>query len=439
MKTVMQYREDIKALMKKAADVNAACVAENRDPAEAELTFQNEIMDTVKEYQTIIQTKERQDKMQATLEQPEDRLTKPAPENKGHGITIKDKEKFSSFGEQISAVISAGRPNGHIDPRLFNSATGLNETTPSEGGFLVQQDFSSTLFEEMIETGMLAPKCRRVTISGNSNGIKLNGVDETSRESTLYGGIQVYPKAEAAAATASKPKFREIELNLKKTMGLCYLTEELMQDSVALESWIRPAFVSAFGFKIDDYIIRGTGAGQPLGILNSGALVSVGKETGQAKETLLAENVINMYSRMFAGSLNSAEWYINQNLIPQLFTMSIAVGTGGVPVYLPPGNTLNNAPGGSLFGRPVNPIEHCSTLGTQGDIIFADFSKGYILAEKGGVRSETSIHVQFLYDEEVIKFVIRLDGQTLRASALVPYKGGSGSTQSHFIVLDSRT
>jgi len=439
MKTITQLKEEVKSLMAASSKIDATCVAENRSPNDSELQVKNDILDQVQALRNELDVREREERMMVVLGKPAETLTKPAPDNKGHGITIKDKEKFGSFGEQISAVISAGRPNGHIDPRLFNAATGLNETTPSEGGFLVQQDFSSTLFEEMIETGMLAPKCRRVTISGNSNGIKLNGVDETSRESTLYGGIQVYPKAEAAAATASKPKFREIELNLKKTMGLCYLTEELMQDSVALESWIRPAFVSAFGFKIDDYIIRGTGAGQPLGILNSGALVSVGKETGQAKETLLAENVINMYSRMFAGSLNSAEWYINQNLIPQLFTMSIAVGTGGVPVYLPPGNTLNNAPGGSLFGRPVNPIEHCSTLGTQGDIIFADFSKGYILAEKGGVRSETSIHVQFLYDEEVIKFVIRLDGQTLRASALVPYKGGSGSTQSHFIVLDSRT
>ena len=436
MKTVMQYREDIKALMKKAADVDAACVAENRDPVEAELTFQNEIMDTVKEYQTIIQTKERRDKMQATLEQPEDRLTKPAPENKGHSITIKDKEKFSSFGEQMMAVMTAGRPGGHADPRLFN-ASGLNETTPSDGGFLVQNDFSTEMLHEVLETGILASRCKRMQISGNSNSIKINGVDETSRASTRYGGIVGYWKDEAQAATASKPKFRQIELNLKKLVGLCYATDELLDDASALESVIRSGFVSEFGFLLDDAIINGTGAGQPLGILNSGCVVSVEKATGQAKETVIFENIIAMYSRLFAASRPNAVWLINQNVEPQLFSMTLSAGTSGVPVYMPAGG-ISGQPYGTLFGLPVLPIEQAATLGTQGDVILADLTNGYILAEKGGIKSDMSIHVQFIYDESVFRFVLRIDGQPVRATALTPYKGGSGSTQSHFITLDTR-
>jgi len=37
-----------------------------------------------------------------------------------------------------------------------------------------------------------------------------------------------------------------------------------------------------------------------------------------------------------------------------------------------------------------------------------------------------------------LRFVLRMDGQPWRASALTPYKGGATATQSHFIVLDSR-
>jgi HK97 family phage major capsid protein len=70
-------------------------------------------------------------------------------------------------------------------------------------------------------------------------------------------------------------------------------------------------------------------------LLNSGCLVSVGKETGQAAATVVAENVVKMYSRMFAQSRPNAVWLINQNIEPQLFTMSLAVGTGGVPIYMP--------------------------------------------------------------------------------------------------------
>jgi HK97 family phage major capsid protein len=143
-----------------------------------------------------------------------------------------------------------------------------------------------------------------------------------------------------------------------------------------------------------------------------------------------------MYSRIFAQSRPNAVWLINQNVEPQLFTMSLAVGTGGVPVYMPAGG-LSGAPYGTLFGRPVIPIEQCATLGTVGDIIFADLN-GYILAEKGGLQSDMSIHVRFIYDEQVFRFVMRLDGQPVRATALTPYKGGASYTQSHFVALETR-
>jgi HK97 family phage major capsid protein len=273
-------------------------------------------------------------------------------------------------------------------------------------------------------------------ISGNSNSMKINGVDETSRASTRYGGIVGYWKDEAALKTSSKPKFRQIELNLKKLIGLCYATDELLADAVALESFIREAFPSEFGFLLDDAIINGTGAGQPLGILNAGCLVSVAKEAGQKAASVVAENVINMYSRLFAASRPNAVWLINQNIEPQLFTMSLAVGTGGIPIYMPAGG-LSGQPYATLFGRPVIAIEQAATLGTVGDIILADMG-GYILAEKGGIQADISIHVQFLYDESVFRFVLRVDGQPVRASALTPYKGGASYTQSHFIALATR-
>jgi HK97 family phage major capsid protein len=277
-----------------------------------------------------------------------------------------------------------------------------------------------------------------MTISGNANSMKINGVDETSRASTRSGGIVGYWKAEAAAGVATKPKFREIELNLKKLIGLCYATDELLADAAALEAFIRQAFVAEFGFLLDDAIINGTGAGQPLGILNSGCLVSVAKEAGQTAATVIAENIMNMRSRLFASSRANSVWLINQNIEPQLHSMSLSVGTGGVPVYMPAGG-LSNLPYDTLYGRPVLPIEQCATLGTVGDIILADLTNGYILADKGGIQSDVSIHVQFLYDESVFRFIMRVDGQPVRASALTPYKGGASYTQSHFVALATRS
>jgi HK97 family phage major capsid protein len=443
MKTISQYKEDIKNLMAKIAEFDAQAVNENRDLTAAELQIKNEMLDTVDDLTKIVETLERQERVQQHLDNPEDSVTTPmaASRNTGSSVLVGDdraaRERFASFGEQMAAVMRAGVPGGSVDPRLFNAATGASESVPSDGGFLVQQDFSAEILQETFETGILVSRCRKIPISGTANSIKINGIDETSRASSRYGGIIGYWADEAEEKTASKPKFRKIELTLKKLVGLCYATDELLEDAAALEGVIRSGFVAEFGFLLDDAIFNGTGAGQPLGILNAGCLVTVSKEAGQAADTVVAENVVKMRSRLFASSRANSVWLVNQNVEPQLHTMSLAVGTGGVPVYMPAGG-LSGQPFDTLYGRPVLPIEHAATLGDLGDIVLADFTNGYILAEKGGIKSDMSIHVRFVYDESVFRFVLRVDGQPVRASALTPFKGGANFTQSHFITLEAR-
>src|SRR3990172_4915606 len=106
---------------------------------------------------------------------------------------------------------------------------------------------------------------------------------------------------------------------------------------------------------------------------------------------------MNMWARLFGQSRANAIWLYNQDIEPQLYQMSLAVGTGGLPVYLPP-NGLAGASFGTLFGRPALASEHCQTLGTTGDIVLGDFSQ-YLLGTRGTLETATSIHVRFVYDE----------------------------------------
>ena len=361
--------------------------------------------------------------------EPEDRSAekpevKPTP--------AKDNEKrFSSFGEQLMAAYRAAMPGGKVDERLSTrAASGLNETTPSDGGFLVQQDFVTELLKRTYETGILASKVKKIPISTNANGMKINAIDEDSRANgSRWGGVQTYWEGEADELTASKPKFRQMELSLKKLTGLCYATDELLQDAAALEAVIRQAFAEEFGFKIDDAILSGSGEGEPLGILNSGAIVTVAKEASQT-ETITVENLIKMWNRLWSRSRANAVWYINQELEPYLYTLKI----GDKPVYIPAGG-LSEKPYGTLFGRPVVPIEQCSAAGEVGDIILADIGQ-YLLIDKGGIKSASSIHVRFLYDENVFRFIYRVDGKPIWTKPLTPYKGSA--TVSPFVTLAKR-
>lgn len=214
---------------------------------------------------------------------------------------------FSTFGEQLISIRRAGTPGGIRDPRLDRvaeerAATGLNEATPSDGGFLVQTDFSNKIMRNVWEYPV--PKLiRKFQVSGNSNGLKINGFDETSRaDGSRSGGVQSYWTGEAGEYNGSKPKYRQIELKLNKLTGLCYATDEVMEDATALEDTVNIAFVDEFGFKISDAIVNGSGAGMPLGVVNAGCLVTVDKEAGQAADTIVYENIVNMWARLMPQS-----------------------------------------------------------------------------------------------------------------------------------------
>lgn len=378
-----------------------------------------------------IDTEEKIQKLNEKTKQPENRGWRPNAQIAPNGIT-KDYKNFSDFLMTVKDASIKGPASNEYQRIVKNTASGANETVDSDGGFLVQQDFVQTLMEDTYQTGILPGRCQRIPISSNSNGLTMNGVDETSRANgSRYGGIQAAWEGEADLLSESKPKFRKIELKLKKLTGLCYATDEVLMDASALGGVIQRGFSSEFGFKLDDAIIRGTGVGQPHGILNAGCLVTVSKETSQPADTVTFDNVIKMYARCNG---RNPEWYINRQLIPQLATLQIPIGTGGAAMFVP-ANGAAGRPYNSLLGLPINMIEQCSALGDAGDIVLADFND-YLLADKGNMESAVSIHVRFLYAEQAFRFILRIDGQPLRASVLTPYKGAD--TLSSFVTLAER-
>lgn len=341
---------------------------------------------------------------------------------------------FRNFGEQMVAVRNAGLPNGQVDPRLYQvRAAGLQEAVPNEGGFLVQTDFSSELIRSLFQPGRLPALVRRYPINATSNKMSMPGVDETSRASTRFGGILSYWEAEAAEKTASKPKFRKIELALKKLIGLCYATDELLEDVPALGQFLTEAFNAEFQFQLENAILNGTGAGQPLGIIPSALLVSVAKETGQAPDTILWDNVKKALARFKPMNPARACWIANIDTLPQLLSMAQVIGTGGVPVFMP--GSIQNGGVGSLAGFPVIWSEASPTVGDAGDLLLAD-PTAYLLADKGGIQAASSIHVRFIYDEQTFRFVYRVDGQPMFSSPVSPFKGSA--TVSPFVAIAAR-
>lgn len=348
---------------------------------------------------------------------------------------------FANFGEQLLAIRAAAVPGATVDPRLlhvqrtFAGASGGNTSVGSEGGFLVHPTFATEIFKRAYENNALLSRCNVQGISGGSDRLTIPYIDETSRASgSRLGGVQVYRRAEADTVTAKKPKLGELTLKLEDLMGIAYLTGRAEEDAANLGTVYEQAFGEEFAFVIQSEIVRGNGAGQMQGIVAAPCTVSVSKESGQLAATINAKNIMKMWARMWGRSRANAVWLINQDCEPQLHEMQIGTGASGQLVYLPPGG-LSSSPYGTIYGRPVIPIEQCSTVGTVGDIVLADLSQ-YLVVTKGGLRTEQSMHVRFLYDENTYRFMYRINGAPIWQSALTPAQGTN--TLSPFVTLATR-
>ena len=380
----------------------------------------------------------------ATLKAFKERIeNEPAIKSGGHLVVTQDETDkkaampWASLGEQLKAVYVAATQPHRTDERLKaqKAILGANETVPSDGGFLVQPNFSSEIFRAATEVGQVVPRVRRIPIGAGANGLIMNAVDETSRATgSRWGGVQAYWAAEGDTATATKPKFRQMELKLNKLMAVMYATDELLADTTALGAIAQQALSEEITWTAENAIFRGTGAGQPVGIIGHASTVSVAKETNQPAATILVNNIFKMWARMWSRSRANAVWFINQDIEPQLLALEFPVGTGGMPAYMPPGG-LSQSPYGTLLGRPIIPVEYASTLGTVGDIILADLTQ-YIMIDKGGIQAAESMHVQFLTDQMAYRWTYRLDGQPAWRTTLTPANGSA--TLAPFVTLATR-
>lgn len=349
-------------------------------------------------------------------------------------------QKAGFFGRQLQAVRNFAANGGwsHIGAEdkavlkpMMAAATGATTDVPSDGGFLIAPQRSATILQRAYASGQILSRVSRQPIGPGSNGMKFPVIDESSRaDNSRYGGVVSGWLGQGNTLTSGKPKFRELELKLRKVGAFVYATDEMLVDAVAFEGWVNRYLPLELAFRVENAIINGTGSNQPIGILNSGAVITFTRSTASH---VIADDMRGMWARLFAPNRANAAWFVDQSVEPEFDKLSIAIGTAGEldPSFKP----IGSVPGqvyATYKGAPIIPVEHCAALGTSGDIILADLSE-YTVIDKGGVDQAVSLHVAFLTDEQVFRFLYRVDGQNNQNTTLTPKSGGS--TLSNCVVL----
>ena len=329
---------------------------------------------------------------------------------------------FKSFGDcalQVAAAKvnpSAGKSE---ELQFLAASSGLEQATGSLGGFLVPTKFQNEIWAATANETRLAPLCRQIDVGG-FDSVELPVSAESDRSSTVAGGALAYWLAEGDEITASNPKLKMLRLEPKALAALVYTSNKLLRNASALNSWITTSAADALSWKIDSAIVRGTGAGMPLGIINSGGLISVTKEVGQPATSIVSKNLSKVRSRMLPQSWNRAVWLANPDIQPELQELSIDVGTGGQAVFLPSGSIVGDM-SDRLYGKPIIYNEHLSTLGSVGDIICVDMQS--ILLGTSGTEAATSAEIRFAFLESGFRFSTNVDAQPILDTAITPAQG----------------
>ncbi len=311
-----------------------------------------------------------------------------------------------------------------------------SEKVPSEGGFLVPEEFRSQLLQLGLDSAVVRPRATIIPMS--SPRLHIPSIDETSRVSSVFGGVVVYRTEEGAELTESSASFSSIKLDVTKQTALSHVPNELIRDWGAFGAFMDATLPAAMGqFEDWDYI-SGSGVGGPLGGLSTAntALIAVAARAGQSAATnnqIVWENAIDMYARMLPSSIGSAVWVASPDTFAQLATMALTVGTGGTAVWLTDGRSQ---PVLTLLGRPVLMTGSAPAgLGSQGDLSFVDWSM-YLVGDYQNMTVDSSPHVKFTSDKTTFRAIARNDGRPWLQSPLTPHN--NSATLSPFIGLQAR-
>lgn len=333
-------------------------------------------------------------------------------------------EGLGSFALDVYRANKVGAKVGN--PEAWNKVVELSnaysETDPGSGGFLVPEEMRSQLLQLALENSVIRSRATVVTMSSLSTRIPY--VDETTHSGSLFGGMVFYWVGESATVTATSAKFGSVKLEANKLVGGARIPNELWADAPALSTWLEANAPKGLAHFEDLAFISGNGVGQPLGLLNSPALIQHTRDTAG---DLVPADIYGMYARMLPSSLGNAVWLVNQTLLPKLFGMQTVVQEAGANVGggFPLGVVnIAGQPIPTILGRPMIVTEKVPALanGAGNDIVFADLSY-YLVGDRQAISMDFSEHSRFMNDETELRLIERVDGRPWVQSPLTPVNG----------------
>lgn len=312
----------------------------------------------------------------------------------------------------LQSVIDAGRGR-KVPENLKALAAGSDEQgvySDSHGGFFVPEQMLAGLRVTSVEGDPTAGRTQDIPMGAPM--VKLNARVDKDHSTSVSGGLRVYRRAETDTIPASRMQFEQVTLEAFELMGVTYVTNELLTDSIiSFPALLERGFRDEFSAKIIREKISGTGAGQMLGVMNSEAKITVAKENGQAADSIVYVNLLKMRARSYG--YGNAIWLYNNDALVSLSGVKDDMGN---LIWAP---SARDGEPDRILGRPAIATDWVPTLGDEGDILLVNWAE-YLEGTYQPIQNASSVHVRFLEHETAFKFWMRNAGAPWWRTAYTP-------------------
>lgn len=307
----------------------------------------------------------------------------------------------------------------------------LGVNVGTSGGVLVPPDYSTQLLQLSPQDNGIVSRVTRVPVtleSGTYPSLDIfaaptAGVGDTA----LAAGVTAAAKGEGATLGNTNPSFTELNWRVRKVGGYTKASNELIASSPqSIEALLTALFRIAIAAKTEYFILRGTGVGEPLGILNSAAAKS---SSAASSGTYAYADALTMLSlfKPVSGVTAKFAWIMHPSLWPQIGKFQ--VGTSAQAWVANMQGTIAQQP---LLGYPIIVSEHLPQHASSGDIILADLG-AYLLFDREQLTIAFSEHIGFLEDQGTWRFTARMDGMPWMKNVITLPGPGSAYTVSPFV------
>lgn len=275
----------------------------------------------------------------------------------------------------------------------------------ARGGFAVPTQFYDDIALRVKDMSIVRKRARIIDMTGRMVEIPTPNYTTapSAGDTATLSGLVLRWTEEGAAVNQSEPTLRQLELTNYELSGYSKLSNSLLQDSPALETFLRSLFAEGVAWFEDYAFLRGDGVKKPLGAVTWVSNNSFTQSRSAASAFALAD-AAKLYGKLLRGMAMPGEitWAIHPTVVEKLLTM-----TGGDRlIFL---NTARETPTWQILGHDVDVTEKLPALNTAGDVLFANWSHYYI-GDRKQYEVAFSEHAGFTTNQTYFRVVSRVGG-----------------------------